>query len=152
MHFDFSELLTREIYVQIIRKVLAAVRHEAYTKIQDTLAKEHKEKLTQEELDSILENIQNHTQELYREKALELFKIKVPAEENAKRMMQKAYLVYSTVSSIKQEEGQPVIRSRWQDQISAEHKVHSEILTKLQNGERVEGIEKDPLESAENDY
>lgn len=72
-------------------------------------------------------------------------------EDNPKRMMQKAYLVYSTISSVKSEDG-TVVRAKWQDQISHEHKVHADIMTKLASGERVDGIEKDPLESTEADY
>lgn len=65
--------------------------------------------------------------------------------------MQKCYLVYSSISSVKSEDG-TVVRAKWQDQISHEHKIHSEILRKLAQGERVDGIEKDPLESKEADY
>jgi hypothetical protein len=35
--------------------------------------------------------------------------------------------------------------------IQTEQKQHAELLNKLQHGERVQGIEKDPLESAEAD-
>ena len=33
LHFELPEGLTREVYVQTVRKVLACVRHEAYAKI-----------------------------------------------------------------------------------------------------------------------
>jgi hypothetical protein len=65
-------------------------------------------------------------------------------------MMQKAYLKFSTVSSIRRP-GMPHERSRWQDLIQHEQKLHGEILGKLQNGERVEGIEKNPLLSESQD-
>jgi len=65
--------------------------------------------------------------------------------------MQKCYLVYSTISSVQNEDG-TFVRAKWQDQISHEHKIHSEILRKLSHGERVDGIEKDPLASTEPDY
>jgi hypothetical protein len=61
MHFKFSELLTREVYVQIVRKILAAVRHESYIRIRAMLSKGNKEKLTTEELDAMLENITDTT-------------------------------------------------------------------------------------------
>jgi hypothetical protein len=66
-------------------------------------------------------------------------------------MMQKAYLVYSTISSVKSEDG-TVVRAKWQELVSHEHRVHSDIMKKLAMGERVEGIEKDPLESTAPDY
>ena len=96
-------------------------------------------------MDEILDRIAATNQEVYREKALALFGVLVPLEDNPKRLMQKAYLKYSTISSVKGTEEEPVARSRWQEQISYEHKFHAELITKLTNGERVEGIEKDPL-------
>lgn len=98
----------------------------------------------------MLEDIAQSTQEEYRAKALTLFGVPVAEGENPKRLMQKAYLAYSTISSVKPEDG-TFVRAKWQDQISHEHKIHGEIMTKLGAGERVEGIEKDPLESKEAD-
>jgi len=66
--------------------------------------------------------------------------------------MQKAYLTFSTAPVISVSMGSSSHKFKWQDQITKEQKIHSDILTKLQNGERVEGIEKDPLESKESDY
>lgn len=77
--------------------------------------------------------------------------MQIPEGENPKRLMQKAYLMYSTVSTIKSQDGTPV-RARWQDQISHEHKLHAEIVNKLAAGERVEGIELDPLENKDPEY
>ncbi len=37
IHFDIPEQLTREVYVQVIRKVLACVRWEAKKKIEANL-------------------------------------------------------------------------------------------------------------------
>lgn len=82
---------------------------------------------------------------------MKLFGVEVPAGDNAKRLMQRAYLKYSTISSIKSTDGIPV-RAKWQDQISNEHKVHQEIMAKLAEGERTEGIENDPLENKDPDY
>lgn len=97
--------------MQIIRKVLACVRWEAKKKIEQAM-KESK-KMDQTELDAILDEIMYGNQESYREDIMDLFKIPVPEGETAKRVMQKAYLKYSTVSSI-QVNGLP-IRARWQD-------------------------------------
>lgn len=82
---------------------------------------------------------------------MKLFGIDIPEGENPKRLMQKAYLVFSTISSLKSQDGTP-IRARWQDQISHEHKIHGEIISKLALGERVDGIEVDPLENQDQDY
>ncbi len=63
--------------------------------------------------------------------------------------MQKAYLVFATISSLKDGSFH---RSHWEDQISNEQKVHSELLQKIQLGERVEGVEQDPLKANVDDY
>lgn len=47
--------------------------------------------------------------------------------------------------------GQPVVRSKWNEQIQHEQKLHGELLEKIRQGERIAGIEKDPLDSAEMD-
>lgn len=151
IHFHIPEKLTREVYLQIVRKVQACTRHDAYNRVQSLLKSQGKDKLTNEELDDILEKIANESQETYREKALGLYGVVVPEGEKAKRLLQKAYLVYSTTSSIRAAPGQPVLKSRWNEQIQAEQKIHGDILTKIQNGERVEGIEKNPLDSADTD-
>jgi len=83
---------------------------------------------------------------------MKLFKIKIPEDDTPMKTMQKAYLVYSTISTIKSSDGKPAIRSRWQEQVGAEHKIHNELLTKIGNGERIEGIEHDPLDITESDY
>lgn len=114
IHFDIPEQLTRESYIQVIRKVLACVRHEAYFKFQEMLKSSGKEKLTVDEVDSVLDKIASDSQEVYRAKSLELYKIPVPSDDTPKRVMQKAYLKYSTISSIPSilSKSGP-IRSRW---------------------------------------
>jgi hypothetical protein len=87
--YDVPAELTREVYIQVIKRVLACVRRELYFKIQGT-------KPTAEEVDVLLETIQQGTQEEYRAQALFLYKITIPEGENPKRLMQKAYLNFST--------------------------------------------------------
>jgi hypothetical protein len=111
IHFDLPENLTRETYVQTLRKVLACVRHELYNRVQEILKRDNKEKVSQDELMAIQEDIYSTKQEEYRRKALALLNIELPSNENPKKLMQKAYLVYSTVSGIKGP-GAPA-KSRW---------------------------------------
>jgi hypothetical protein len=141
---DIPKELTREVYLQVLTKLLAAVRREAYQKIKKILQETRREQISPDECEQVLEDINNTTQEEYRRRTFELYGIPLKDGDNPKRMMQKAYLVYSTISSVKPEDG-TVVRTKWQDQISHEHRVHSDIMKKLAMGERVEGIEKDPL-------
>ena len=82
---------------------------------------------------------------------MKLYGVEIPKGEVPKRFLQKAYLQYSTQSTVKSSSSEPNPRSHWQHQISSEQKLHSEILHKIQSGERVDGIEKDPLASVEPD-
>jgi hypothetical protein len=100
IHFDLPEGFTREKYVQVIRKVLACVRFKIYKKVQKLLKKEGKDKLTSEEMETLLAHINDKHQEEYRIKSLAKYEISVPENEMAKRLMQKAYLVFSTISSL----------------------------------------------------
>ena len=99
IHFEIPASFTREVYVQIIRKVLACVRHKAYKKVKKALA-HGREKVSNDEMENIMTDINEKHQETYRTKALELYKVEVPHGEQPKRLMQKAYLVYSTISGI----------------------------------------------------
>ena len=47
MEFEIPDLLTRETYIQVIRKVLACVRRETYFKIQEKLKREKRPTLTE---------------------------------------------------------------------------------------------------------
>jgi hypothetical protein len=112
-----------------------------------------KDKVTTEEMDAICLKIKNEEQEKYREKALALYGIEIPAGHTAKQLLQKAYVKFSTVSSIVEnnKSDKKFYRSHFQVLVQNENKTHAELLDKIQRGERVSGIEKDPLLSAETD-
>ena len=83
IHFDLPESLTRESYMQVSRKIQAAVRHSAYNHIHMN----GKDKVTEEELDQILLKIKTDEQEGYRNKALALFNIQIPQGLTAKQLL-----------------------------------------------------------------
>jgi hypothetical protein len=60
MHFDIPKELTREVYVQVIRKVLACVRHEVYKEVQKILKKDKKNNLSNEEFDLVINDVNEH--------------------------------------------------------------------------------------------
>ncbi len=66
MHFDIPKELTREVYVQVIRKVLACVRHECYNEVQKILKRDKKNNLSNEEFDQVINDINEQHQETYR--------------------------------------------------------------------------------------
>lgn len=66
--------------MQVSRKIQAAVRHSVYNHIHLN----GKDKVTNEEMDQICLKIKNEEQEGYREKALALYGIQIPAGHTAK--------------------------------------------------------------------
>lgn len=60
--------------------------------------------------------------------------------------MQKSYLTFATNTSDK------AANKKWLDAVSHEHKIHADIIDKLAKGDRVEGIEEDPLTSNVENY
>lgn len=75
------------------------MRHKAYKKVKKAQVG-GKEKISNEEMESIMTEINEKHQEVYRSKALDLYGVLVPLGEQPKKLMQKAYLVYSTISGI----------------------------------------------------
>lgn len=96
IHFHLPENLTRESYLQIARKVQAAVRHSIWKRMQAKGV----DKLTNDEIDEMQDEIKTNEQEDFRKKAMVLYKVQLPEGEMPKQVLQKAYLQFSSVSSI----------------------------------------------------
>lgn len=71
IHFHIPKELTRETYLQIVRKVQAAVRHSIWKKMQAKGVG----KLTNEEMDLMAEAIKLQEQEGFRKRAMELYNV-----------------------------------------------------------------------------
>jgi hypothetical protein len=69
--------------------------------------------MSKDEFDDILKSIADKSQEVYRTEALKLFKVDIPEDSTPMKTMQKADLVFSTLSSIKHTPGTTHTRSRW---------------------------------------
>ena len=65
----------------------------------------------------------------------------------AREIMQKAYITYSTVSHIKNEDGS-VVRQRWADQVSKCSQSHTQYTEEMEKGVFPDGIDKDPRMSS----
>jgi hypothetical protein len=76
--------------------VQAAVRHSIWKKMQNKGV----DKLTNNEIDSMSEAIKIFEQEGFRRRAMELYNVPLKEGEEPKVVLQKAYLKFSTVSSI----------------------------------------------------
>ncbi|CDW88771.1 UNKNOWN [Stylonychia lemnae] len=136
IHNKIHPELSKWTYVKLTRRILACVRHAAYPRFQEALKAKA---LTQNDQTQILTEISDNYQEIFRGKVFELFNIPVEPGQTAKRMMQRAYLTYSTV-------GDPIKDcGEWQGLVAQEFQIHNQIIEKLSKGERVKDIEVDPL-------
>jgi hypothetical protein len=138
--YHLPEGLTKEKYLQIIRKVLAIVRYKYHPMAQE-------ERIKGQPSQPIDENVHNELinkidPEEFRDKVLALYGIKIDGEDTAKRVMQRCYIKYSTGAD----------GAKWNKEIDYEQKVHAEILERLRNGQKVNKIEEDPLLSTDNEY
>ena len=118
-----------------------------YPKIQQKLKDSGRYELEPKEIEEIRTELTEAIMEEQRKKVFELFDIKT--DESHKKVLQKAYLKYSTVV---REEGGEGIRATWQSQVTHEQKVHLELCDKLFKGEAIPGIESDPLLDREPDF
>lgn len=98
-NLQFSEKLTMDTYILIIRKMLACVRHVAYQECQAKFNDPNNRKtfLTEEEADALLTMIQETKQENFRLEILARNGVVVTDNEPPKRIMQRAYLTYATL-------------------------------------------------------
>lgn len=130
---------------------MACIRREIYFKIQAKIKSEGKYQLSEKEVEEIEDSITEEEQDVWRKKAMKLFNIELPPHEVGKKYMQRAYLKYYTIPAAKDPVGAS-LKTRWYEQVQSEQKIHTDLLKKVLAGERIDGIEHDPLESAETDY
>lgn len=137
-----------ELYITVIRKMLACVRHEVYLQCEKQFndPANRKSSLTEQEAEELLSKIQETKQEEFRKKILAQNGIVLPDNVPPKRIMQKAYLTFSTMRVSGLPNNKP-----WMSRVQHEHQIHAKIFDKITRGEKVEGIEENPLEGKDID-
>ena len=127
-------------------KLLATIRYRAWPNIKAKLANEKKSALTENELLAIIDEVDP---EDFRAELLELFNIKVPANETPKKLMQKAFVQYATKIP---DEDLGKHKNPFLEMIHFEQKTHFELVEKMGKGVLLPGIDKNPLSSTDPDY
>ena len=79
-----------------------------------------------------------------------MMETELASKEQSREIMQKAYVTYSTITHIKNEDGETV-RSRWADQVNVILKKHREYVNNFHEGNFYDGIENDPRKTKEAD-
>ena len=69
---ECPEGLTKEVYIQVIKKVYGLMRHHAYPKIQEKLKATGKDQLNEEELHEITDKLES---DKFRDQALKLYEV-----------------------------------------------------------------------------
>ena len=151
---DLPEKLTKELYIQIFRKIWATLRHELYNDIQSTLKQERITKLSKEAFDKLYTK---HHKDFERTRVA-VYELMMRRDQEyqgeAREMMQKAYATYSTLASsnLNQPDGEgETVRSRWADLVGETAAKHGTYIEQMADGIFYSGIEKNPLDSVEPD-
>lgn len=137
--FEVPPELTREKYLNLLRKIYSTMRFRVYPKVRarfddGTISKGSA--MSEEEFDDIY---MGEKLDEIREKVYDLYKISKIADQPVKKTMLKAYCTYA-------------VDHNWQQQIIAEQKIHKDLIVKMKKGEKITGMDHDPLESVEDDY
>lgn len=126
--------------MQLIRKILSVVRYRVNKLAEgERLNLKPGQPVPEEKMAEFMNSVDP---EEFRDKVLELYGVKIPAGDTAKRCMQRCYIKYCTGP-----EGR-----HWNKTIDYEQKVHAEILDKIAKGIKVEKIDIDPLTTKEAVY
>jgi len=139
------EKLTKEMYVQIYRKIYAAIRHDLYMRIKDEQKEKKKMNISEEDFSRLY----NETYKKFNDVRMDIMDLMLDEKyekADAKRYMQMAYVKFATESHYKDTDGNPM-RSRWADQITEIGKKDSQYIDEMAKGKFYEGIEKDPRDS-----
>ena len=151
-HIDYEEFLeehefTKEKYMQVYEKIWASLRHDVWKECKRYCKIDRVSKVSSARFKQIYEDV-HKTFETVRADVYEKVMDTVLDEKNlAREIMQKAYITYSTISHIKNEDGS-VVRQRWADQVSKCSQTHSQYTEEMEKGVFPDGIDKDPRMSA----
>lgn len=145
--------MTREMYIQIYRKIFAALRHDYYKELKQFM-QENKvhtfKEIPQNKFDEIWGKVWA-TFEKVREDIYNMMMDSQVEQPVAKRIMQMAYISYASVGSAPMVQTEKVERSRWADQVTEAANHHARLLDKMKQGELYDHIEIDPRDSKEAD-
>ena len=148
---EIPEEFTKEKYIAVFTKIWATIRHDIWKEMQTTRKENRNQPLTQEQFDDIYETVHDRFETIRAEVYELVMDTELDNKEKAREIMQKAYVTYSTVSSVTNADG-TAVRSRWADQVQATAAKHSEYCKQMQDGAKpYESIDKDPRLSHEAD-
>lgn len=144
--------MTAEMYIRIYRKIWATVRHELHEsiKVKKRELNSGSDVLPQQDFAECY----NAAHEKFETIRLEIYELlmdmKVDNEFIPRRVMQRAYVTYATVSSKDPKTGQP-IRSIWADQVNQCAAQHAQYIKEFEQGQFYSNIGQDPRESPDAD-
>lgn len=144
---DLPAKMTKEMYIQIYRKIWASIRHDLYKAI---MAKQKEMRTTNlpEKVFLELYDKESANFEKVRLQVYELMMDEVDvSQETAKEIMQKAYCYFATIPSKGLGDGAEAVRSRWADLVSEAATKHSRYVNDMMQGKFYDTIEKDPRDS-----
>lgn len=140
--------MTKEMYIQIYRKIWATIRHDMWKSINAEKKKLKVNKLEEKEFFGVYEK----EHENFEKVRLEIYELMMDETDVtqflAKEVMQKAYINFATIPQAGlDQEGGEAVRSRWADLVNETSKQHSRYVSDFSRGVFYDNIEKDPRDS-----
>ena len=99
---ELHDAMDKEMYLKIFKKIYATIRHVMWTKIQALKTEKRltiNAKLKKDEFEKIYNDVQGKFED-YRKEIYELYMPGDITAEEARDIMQKCYITYSSLSSI----------------------------------------------------
>ena len=153
-HIDYSDEIpkefTKEMYIATFTKIWATIRHDMWKQIQEAKKRLRVEKLEDKDFAVIYQEVHNQFESVRTDIYELLMNTEVANKEYTREIMQKAYVTYSTVTHIKDENGNTV-RSRWADQVNVILKKHGEYVNQFADGVFYDSVKVDPRDSKDPD-
>eukprot|EP00347_Sterkiella_histriomuscorum_P015111 403358280 len=136
-NLEFPENLTKEVYLKILAKVFASIRHIIYKQIRTIVRARDEKYLTKNEMKDILHNLDTQS---IRNRVFEIYGLPEPSpRQPSHRILQKAHYTYMIDKDFMQ-----MVRELKQS--------HERFMTAIMGSDVFPGLDTtDPLKSSEND-
>lgn len=118
---DIPKKFTKELYIITFRKIWATIRHDIWCEINNR--KKNTGKLDDKEFAEIYNEIHSRFESIRGDIYELMMEEQDVPEGKAREIMQKAYVTYATISSIKNEKGE-AMASKWPAQVQEILKSH----------------------------
>ena len=143
---DIPEELTAQKYLLMYKKIWATLRHDIYEEVK-VRAKELRvahDQLEETEFNKIYEKVFKNFEKVRQETYSKILDDPEITQPKAREYMQKAFVMYATISSTAKNKDTEVTRARWPDLVNNVAIEHGKLIQEMAQGKFYDKIEIDP--------